>query len=79
MTASEIQNLISGVSCYACLGLTFNQLLYLAALQQWLLALNPSADTSADHLLSVANCFRCYGGSMADLLELALLYEISTV
>jgi len=76
MTSTQVQSLLSGVSCFVCLGLTQDQLIYLAALQQWLLAVKPDADTSYGHLLEVASCFRCFGGNIFDMLELAMLYEI---
>lgn len=74
-TANE---LYQEASCYTCLGISQVEALKLALEARWLLALDPTADTSTNALLQYANCFRCNSNaSIADLIELALLDQIA--
>lgn len=78
MTPEEIQELLEEVKCYECFGqVTQAQLISLGLLRRILLAANPTADVSAQALISYAGCYACYGASMYDLMELALLDQIS--
>lgn len=75
--------LLASANCYACYASDNGQmqLLKLALLQQILIALNPTADTSPATLLKQANCYSCFGsgaGTMR-LIELALLQQIAQV
>lgn len=76
MTATEIQTAYNDAQCYACYGLTQEQILELAELKTWLLTRDPDADTSGANLLETAQCAHCYGASIFDLLEIGLLILI---
>lgn len=77
MTSTELQTLFDSSNCYRCFGLTTTQTLYLALLRQWLLTVNPNADTSAATLLASVACVGCLGAGIYDLLEIALLSAIN--
>lgn len=79
MAAVPMQTLMAEAKCYQCFGpLSDSQLLTLAQLRRWLLALSPAAATDAQSLVAYAKCFACLGSlSMYDLMSLALLNQIA--
>lgn len=79
MAASDTQTLLSEARCFTCFGeVSITQALKLALLVRTLIAVNPTADTSAPALLAYARCYACYStASLGDLMELALLDQIS--
>lgn len=77
MTTDEIQALLNDANCYGCLGLSMTEMLTLALERQWLLTLQPNADTSVAALTAAGSCFACYDMSMFDLLENTLLSLIA--
>ena len=79
MTTAEITALLEATKCYGCYGLSITQRLELGLLRQWLLSINPTADTTAATLLASVNCVVCFGVTMFDLLEIALLSAIATL
>lgn len=76
MSQISVNTLLDEVKCYACLGISINQLIKLALLRRILLAASPSEDVSVGALMEYAKCYACYGSSAAQLLELALLDKI---
>lgn len=73
---SEANTLYAQGACYACLGLSLQETLTLAIEREWLLLLDPAADTSVQALLDYGSGFHPYG-SLFDVLELSLLDQIS--
>lgn len=77
MAAIPTNTLLAEVNCYSCLGLSLYQILNLSLLRRQLIALNPSADTSVNGLMSYGACFACLGISQYELMELSLLDQIA--
>ena len=78
--ATDAATILSQSGCDDCVGLgpSQQQLIRLALLRQWLLALDPSAMTDAQSLLSdaSASCYDCFLPQGA-LMELGLLRKIA--
>lgn len=77
MTNAEVQTLLESANCYGCYDLSLSERLELALLRQWLMAVNPSADTSGATLLASVSCVACLGASVFELLVIALLSAIN--
>ena len=77
MTTAEIAALLDATNCYGCYGLSVAERLELGLLRQWLLSINPAADTSGATLLASVSCVCCFGAGLYDLLEIALLNAIA--
>lgn len=75
--ATAAQDLFDEANCYVCFGASTVEALKLALLARTLVALDPTADVSADALMSYGSCYRCYDASNVAIMELALLDQIS--
>lgn len=75
--ASDFNTLNSEASCFLCAGVTQAEALKLALEARWLLALDPTADTSVAGLTNYGKCYACLGLSLFDLLEISMLDQIS--
>ena len=77
MTTAEITALLEATNCYGCYGLSITERLELGLLRQWLLSINPAADTTGATLLTSVSCVVCFGASIFELLQIALLSAIN--
>lgn len=75
--ATDANTLYEESKCYLCAGVTQAEALKLALEARWLLALDPTADTSVDGLTNYGKCYACLGLSLFDLLEISMLDQIS--
>jgi hypothetical protein len=73
MAATDANTLLEQTKCYACYGLTLEQMLQLGLIRNALLNANPNAIVSAQGLITYATCYACYGLSLFDQFKLALL------
>lgn len=75
MAQQDIQDILNESQCLIHYGPGGWPLLEIKLLSEWLLALNPSADTDPKYLIESARCYQQYG-AQAWLLKLGLLKNI---
>jgi len=73
---ADSDQLLVDTRCYACSGASTAQLLELGLMRDWLLRLNPMANTDPDALNESSKCY-CGAESGFDKLKLGLLKAIA--